>query len=88
VIMAVNLLAVYEHDALSHHPVGMDQSLRGHTATRVVARLPTVLSSSLVLRRSEFTVIAGTCNLPWCFHHVTPYVEVPNLPVDVDSWGR
>ena len=49
-------------------------------------RLPTVLSSTRSTDRPEFTVISR--NLPWCFHHVTPNVEVPNLPVDVDSWGR
>ena len=61
-IAAVNLLAVYEYDALSHHPISGWISRYGvMTSTRVVARLPTVLSSSLVLRRSEFTVIAGSC---------------------------
>ena len=61
-IMAVNLLAVYEQSALSHHPsAGWISRYGVITTTRVFARLPTVLSSSLVLRRSEFTVIAGTC---------------------------
>ena len=39
-----------------------------------------------VLDRSEFTVISR--NFCGCFQHNTPDVEVPNLPVDVDSWGR
>ena len=41
------------------------------------------MSSVRSTNRSEFTDISR--NFPWCFHHVTPNVEVPNLPVDVAS---
>jgi hypothetical protein len=74
--------------SISSFELRMSQSLRGHDERllRAGAGLPTVLSSTRSTGRWEFTVISRFRLMMFPSPH--PYVEVPNLPVDVDSWGR
>ena len=86
-IALVNLLE--RSRAESHYLEASKRSLSvvtGSYLDRSIGRLPTVLS--LLSSPRAVGVHRYKLEHMLLFLAQHPYVEVPNLPVDVDSWGR
>ena len=85
VIALIDLRARSAQQLLSHRSHRMDQSLRGHTQIALAWTSHGIVphSSCVGVHRYKPELLSTDFQ-----PHYTPDVEVPNLPVDVDSWGR